>query len=103
MNIPNPSPLLKSFYTITEKLERLEKDFQEVKQEASELRTNCATLSKEVAVLRATIEQNEKLFEARMRSVVSETIADLRIRYAEQQSSPNTIPLPPASGDSSGS
>ena len=94
MNIPNPSPLLKSFYTITEKLERLERDFQEVRQEVSALRSECAAVGKDVAVLKSTLDQTEKLFEAKMRAVVSETVAELRIRYAETQATSKPQALP---------
>lgn len=100
MNIPNPSPLLKQFYTITEKLERLEKDFQEVRREVSALRNDCSSLGRDVAVLKITLESTEKVFEAKMNAVVRETMADLRIQYAEQQAE-KRLPLPAKSDSES--
>ncbi|MDQ3813137.1 MAG: hypothetical protein M3347_04200 [Armatimonadota bacterium] len=85
MNIPNPSPLLRSFYTITEKLERLEKENQEIRQELAALRTDCTHLVTRIAVMETKLEQSQKTFEAQLRAVVAETVADLRVRYAETQ------------------
>lgn len=101
MNIPNPSPLLKSFYTITEKLEQVERDFREIRTEISALRTECSELAKDVAVLKASLENNEKVLGAAMHAVVSEIIADLRTQYAEQQiRQQSNLLLPPPKSDS---
>lgn len=68
-----------------EKLERTERDFGEMRKEVAALRAECSNLAKEVAVLKTANEQSEKLFEAKMRAVVAETVSDLKIRYAEQE------------------
>ncbi|HEY0076514.1 MAG TPA: hypothetical protein VGB77_20665 [Abditibacteriaceae bacterium] len=92
----------------------METDFGEIRKEIAALRAECSNLAKEVAVLRNTAEQTDKVFEARMRAVVAETMSELKIRYAEQEAklereyaqrgqatqvTPNAA-LPPATGES---
>jgi predicted nucleic acid-binding Zn-ribbon protein len=83
MNIPNPSPFLRSFYTIQERLDGLEENRQEIRQELAALRSSLTDLSQKVAILETRMEQTQKTFEAQMRAVVAETVADMRVQYAE--------------------
>jgi predicted nucleic acid-binding Zn-ribbon protein len=82
MKMPSASDLndlLKTFYTINEKLERMEKDLRDMRNEVSAVRTAHSDLQSRVAIL----EENRKTVEAQMRAVVAETVADLRVQFLE--------------------
>ncbi|MBV9865981.1 MAG: hypothetical protein JO316_11555 [Abitibacteriaceae bacterium] len=83
MNIPNPAgsiaEALRAFYTVDNTLKRVEEDIRSMKNEMSAIREEHSDLKSRVAVL----EESRKTVEAQMRAIVAETVADLRVKFAE--------------------
>lgn len=98
MRLPNPvgpiSRLAETFYTVNQRIEQLEDEAREVRREVSALRIEHSDLKTRVAVL----EEARKTTDAQVRAIIAETVADLRIRFAESQSAARAAPsqfLPP--------
>jgi chromosome segregation ATPase len=99
MNLPDftgrVGALAKSFYTLEQKLERLEQDLRDLRGEISALAKDHTDLKMRVAIL----EEARNTTKAEVRAVIAETIADLRVRFAEAQAQVRANPenvLPPA-------
>jgi len=103
MNLPGAASkaaeLAKSFFTLEQKIDRLEEDFRDLRTEISGLRADHVEVKMRVAVL----EEARKNIDLQVELQITKTVSELRLRYAEAsaqvRANPNQ-PLPPALPDS---
>lgn len=84
-------------YTVNQRLDRVEADVREVQRGLQEVRLDFVRHESRLAAL----EEGRNTIKAEVRAIIAETVADLRVRFAEAQAaqsrpSQSSTPLPPS-------
>ncbi len=89
---------LELYYTVNERLARVQEDIRQLQVEDRRMDEAILQLRGELSDLRARVaalEEGRHTLRAELRAVIAETIADLRVRYAEaeaQRAAPRESP-----------
>jgi chromosome segregation ATPase len=95
--------LLDLYYTVNERLARMQEDIRQLQAEDRRMDAAILQLRSELSDLRARVaalEEGRNTLRAELRAVIAETIADLRIRYAEAEAQRTVQRESPGGGES---
>jgi predicted nucleic acid-binding Zn-ribbon protein len=89
--------LLQLYYTVNERLHRLESELRRAEDDSRAIRSEADDLKTRVAVLEETVRSLRAEMRAELRAVAAETVSELRVRFIEERDAPARPPQPPAS------